>query len=65
VQTNTDLQPKNSLSRKRQLITRDELISRISANDWNPFKRVNPSVLEKVMRASTKRRIEQLEDAPL
>jgi hypothetical protein len=44
---------------------RDELISRISANDWNPFKRVNPSVLEKVMRASTKKRIEQLEDALL
>jgi len=65
VQTNTDLQPKNLLSRKRQLITRDELISRISANDWNPFKRVDPSVLEKVMRASTKKRIEQYEDAPL
>jgi hypothetical protein len=65
VQTNTDLQPKNSLSRKRQLITRDELISRISANDWNPFKRVDPKVLEKVMRASTKKQTEQYEDALL
>jgi len=65
VQTNTDLQPKNSSSRKKRLTTNAELILKISANDWNPFKRVDPSVLEKVMRASTKKRIEQYEDAPL
>jgi hypothetical protein len=62
---NTDLQPKNLLSRKRQLILKDELISRISRNDWNPFKRVDPRVLEKVMRASTKKQTEQYEEAPL
>jgi hypothetical protein len=44
---------------------KDELISRITANDWNPFERVDPSVLEKVMRASTKQRINNIEDAPL
>jgi len=62
---NTDLQPKKSLSRKRQLMKNEEAISRITSNDWNPFERADPKVLEKVMRASTKRRIEQLEGAPL
>jgi len=65
VQTNTDLQPKNSSSRKKRLTTNAELILKISANDWNPFKRVDPRVLEKVMRASTKKQKEQYEDAPL
>ena len=43
---NTDSQPKKSLSRKRQLIKRDELILRIIKNDWNPFERTNPRVLK-------------------
>jgi len=56
---NTDLQPKKSLSRKRQLTKNAELISLITSNDWNPFERVDPRVLEKVMRESTKQHYEE------
>jgi hypothetical protein len=62
---NTDLQPKKSLSRKRQLMKNEETISLITKNDWNPFERADPKVLEKVMRASTKKQTEQFEDALL
>jgi hypothetical protein len=62
---NTDLQPKKSLSRKRQLMKNEETISLITKNDWNPFERADPRVLEKVMRASTKKQTEQYEEAPL
>lgn len=50
VQTNIDLQPKKSLSRKRKSTKRDETISLIIKNDWNPFERVDPKLLEKVKR---------------
>jgi len=50
VQMNTDLQPRKSLSRKRQLMKNEEIISKICANDWNPFERVDPKLLEKVNR---------------
>ena len=62
---NTDLQPKKSLSRKRQLMKNEETISLITKNDWNPFERADPKVLEKIMRASTKKQTEQYEEAPL
>ena len=62
---NTDLQPKKSLSRKRQLMKNEETISLITKNDWNPFERADPKVLEKIMRASTKKQTEQYEDALL
>jgi len=62
---NTDLQPKKSLSRKRQSMKREELISLITKNDWNPFERVDPRVLEKVMRESTKKKNYEYEDALL
>jgi hypothetical protein len=47
---NTDSQPKKSLSRKRQLMQREETITRVTKNDWNPFERVDPKLLEKVKR---------------
>lgn len=59
---NTDLQPKKSLSRKRQLMKNAEIISLITKNDWNPFERVDPSVLEKVRQESIK---QHYEEAPL
>jgi hypothetical protein len=62
---NTDLQPKKSLSRKRQSTKREELICLITSNDWNPFERVDPRVLEKVMRESTKKKNYEYEDALL
>jgi hypothetical protein len=48
VETNTDLQPRKSLSRKRQLMKNEEIILKLCANDWNPFERADPKVLEKV-----------------
>ena len=48
METNTDLQPRKSLSRKRQLMKNEEIILKLCANDWNPFERADPKVLEKV-----------------
>jgi hypothetical protein len=47
---NTDLQPKKSLSRKRQLMKNEETITKVTKNDWNPFERVDPKLLEKINR---------------
>ena len=62
---NTDLQPKKSLSRKRQSTKNAETISRITRNDWNPFERVDPRVLEKVTQEFIKMKNYQYEDALL
>jgi hypothetical protein len=62
---NTDSQPKKSLSRKRQSTKNAELISQITSNDWNPFERVNPNVLEKVTQESIKQRINNYGEALL
>lgn len=42
-----------------------EIISLITKNDWNPFERVNPSVLEKVTQESIKQRINNYGEALL
>jgi len=47
---NTDSQPKKSLSRKRQLMKNEETILKVTSNDWNPFERVDPKLLEKINR---------------
>jgi hypothetical protein len=65
VQTNIDLQPKKSSSPKKRLTKNAEPISRITRNDWNPFERADPRVLEKVMRESTKQKNYEYEDALL
>jgi hypothetical protein len=65
VETNTDLQPKKSLSRKRRLTKNEETISLIISNDWNPFERADPRVLEKVKQKFTKMKNYQYEDALL
>ena len=62
---NTDLQPKKSLSRKRQLMKNEETISLITKNDWNPFERVDPKLLEKVKQKFTKMKNHEYEDALL
>jgi len=62
---NTDLQPKKSLSRKRQLMKNEETISLITKNDWNPFERADPKLLEKVTQESTKQRINNQGEALL
>ena len=62
---NTDLQPKKSLSRKRNSTKNAELISQIISNDWNPFERADPKLLEKAMQESTKQRINNQGEALL
>jgi hypothetical protein len=60
-----DLQPKKSLSRKRKSTKNEELILRITKNDWNPFERADPRVLEKVTQEFIKMKNYQYEDALL
>jgi hypothetical protein len=60
-----DLQPKKSLSRKRKSTKRDESISLIISNDWNPFERADPRVLEKVTQEFIKMKNHKYEDALL
>lgn len=62
---NTDLQPKKSLSRKKQSTKNEELILRITKNDWNPFERVDPKLLEKVTQEFTKKQINNYGEALL
>jgi len=62
---NTDLQPKKSLSRKRQLMKNEETISLITKNDWNPFERADPKLLEKVTQEFIKMKNHKYEDALL
>jgi hypothetical protein len=62
---NTDSQPKKSLSRKRQSTKNEETISLITKNDWNPFERADPKLLEKAMQESIKQRRQEFEDAPI
>ena len=62
---NTGLQPKKSLSRKRQSTKNEELILRITKNDWNPFERADPKLLEKATQEFTKQRRLELGDAPI
>jgi len=56
---NTDSQPKKSLSRKRQLMKNEETISLITKNDWNPFERADPKLLEKINRRFIKNDYEE------
>jgi hypothetical protein len=56
---NTDLQPKKSLSRKRQLMKNDETMLKLISNDWNPFERADPKLLEKVRQKSIKQHYEE------
>ena len=65
VETNTDLQPKKSLSRKRQLMKKEEIISKICASSWNPFERVDGKILERLHKKLLKHQTPtQLEQAP-
>lgn len=37
----------------------EETISLLTKNDWHPFERADPKLLEKVMRESTKQHYEE------
>lgn len=59
---NTDSQPKKSLSHKKRLTKTDEIASKLISNDWNPFERANPKILEKIHK---QKRTAEYEDALL
>jgi len=62
---NIDSQPKKSLSRKRKLTKNEELISKVCANDWNPFERVDGKLLERIHRKNLKSQTSTpIEEAP-
>jgi len=43
----------------------EETILLITKNDWNPFERADPKLLEKVTQEFTKQRRHEFEDAPI
>jgi hypothetical protein len=43
----------------------EEIIGKIMSNQWWPFDRVDPKILEEVMRRQKKQERAQMEDAPL
>jgi transcriptional regulator NrdR family protein len=50
---------------KRRLTKREEQISLITANNWNPFERANPNVLNELAQEFTKQRINNYGEALL
>jgi hypothetical protein len=46
-------------------MTKEEIITNICKNNWHPFERVNPKLLEKAMQESTKQRINNYGEALL
>jgi len=46
-------------------MTNEEIIEQIIDNKWWPFDRVDPKILEEVMRRAKKQSMEDIGDAPL
>ena len=58
MRTNTDSQPKKSISRKK-------LLQKIRENDWNPFERVDGKLLEKLAKELSNQKSSEYEEALL
>ena len=43
----------------------EEIIAKIMANQWWPFDRVDPKILEEIQRMDKQKVIDELEEAPL
>jgi hypothetical protein len=43
----------------------EEIIAKIQANQWWPFDRVDPSILQEIMRRDKEQTKEDIGDAPL
>ena len=65
METNIDLQPKNSLWRKRRLTKSAEIISKLTSNEWNPFERCDGRILVALHKQLHKEKLNQTEDSPL
>ena len=46
-------------------MTDEEIIAKIMANQWWPFDRVDPKILEEVQRRDKKQMLDEVEEAPL
>ena len=65
METNIDLQPKNSLWRKRRLTKNAELMVKLTTNDWNPFERVDGKHLVALHKQLQKENFNNLEESPI
>ena len=60
----TTLQQKKPLSRPTKLSESNySVLKRLEKNDWNPFVRVNPKLLEQLNRRLKKKPLQDCEDA--
>ena len=60
----TTLQPKKSSSRPIKSSERNKsVLKKLETNDWNPFVRVNPKLLEQLNKRSKKKSLQDCEDA--
>ena len=46
-------------------MTDEEIIQKIQANEWWPFDRVDPRILEEIQRRNKQQALDRLEDALL
>jgi len=43
----------------------EEIITKIMANQWWPFDRVDPKILQEVMRREKQETLDEMEEAPI
>ena len=46
-------------------MTDEEIIAKIQANQWWPFDRVDPKILQEVMRRDKQQTIDEYEESPI
>jgi len=46
-------------------MTNEEIIAKIMANQWWPFDRVDPKILEEIQRRDKQKTVAEMEEAPL
>lgn len=62
----TTLQPKKSSFRPiKSSESNKSVLKKLETNDWNPFVRVNPKLLEQLNKRSKKPNLQNYEDALL
>lgn len=62
----TSLQPKKLSSRPKSLNKSDQnVLQRLEQNDWNPFERVNPKVLEILNRRNKRAPLDDVGESPI
>ena len=63
---NTHSQPKKLSSRPKSLSKSEQnVLQRLERNDWNPFERVDPRVLEILHRRNKRTPLDDVEESPI